>query len=67
MTTDQKREILEAVIERMDECAELVRSLGDAWLDRSCLAEFEGRRGGWLGGFVRDEIEGALANVEDDE
>ena len=44
----------------MDECARLLRRLGDPRIEAYCLADFEGREGGWLGHFERDILEEAL-------
>ncbi len=69
VTRDEKIEILEEVIAKMDECAELLRQLGDPRIEAYCLADFEGRDRGWLGEFVRDILEQALAaerNGEDE-
>jgi hypothetical protein len=60
MTDDDKREILESVLEKMDECAELLRSLGDDRINAYCLAAFEGKDAGWLGHFERDIVQEAL-------
>ena len=60
-TTAQERiETLEEVLGLMDECAAKLRSLGNPRIDAYCLADFEGREGGWLGRFVRDCIEEEL-------
>ena len=67
MTTDEKREILEEVLEKMDECAEMVRSLHDDSVSASCLAAFEGKGSGWLGHFERDIIEEALRALDEDD
>ena len=65
----EKGEILEEVLEKMDECARLLRQLGDERINAYCLAAFEGREGGWLGHFERDVLEEALEaarNPEED-
>ena len=64
-TTDEQREILEEVLEKMDECAELLRGLGNARIAAYCMADFEGRDHGWLGEFVRDIIEQELRALDD--
>jgi len=46
---EEKIETLERVIELMDECAELLRSLHDRASTAYCLADFEGRERGWAG------------------
>jgi hypothetical protein len=52
----------------MDECAELLRSLGDDRINAYCLAAFEGKDAGWLGHFERDIVQEALnALGEEDE
>lgn len=61
VTNDEKIEILQEVITKMDECSELLRSLKDERINAYCLADFEGRDGGWLGEFVRDILEQQLA------
>lgn len=66
MTNDEKREILEAVVEKMDECAQMIRSLHDDRLNAYCLAAFEGKDAGWLGHFERDIINEALRALDDD-
>ena len=69
VSDSEKVEILGEVLEKMDECARLLRSLGDARIEAYCLAE--GREGGWLGHFVRDvleeELQAARDGGEDDE
>jgi len=71
VSDSEKVEILEEVLEKMDECARLLRSLGDARIEAYCLADIEGREGGWLGHFVRDvleeELQAARDGGEDDE
>jgi len=59
-TTAEQVEQLEQVLELMDECATLLRSLHDPRIDAYCLADFEGASRGWLGHFVRDVIEERL-------
>ena len=63
--------LLEEVIEAMDECAQKLRSLDDPVIEAYCLADFEGREGGWLGEFARDVLERKLRvyreGGEDDE
>ena len=66
-TTDTERELLTELLEKLDECAEIIRALEDRSLEATCLAEFEGRAGGWLGTFVRDEIEQALEALDDED
>jgi len=60
VSQDERIGILEEVMEKMDECAELLRSLHDPRIDAYCLADFEGRERGWLGEFVRDILEQSL-------
>jgi hypothetical protein len=67
MTNDEQRAILEEVLEKMDECARLLRSLRDKRIDAYCLAAFEGKDGGWLGYFERDHVQAALDALDDDE
>ncbi len=70
---DFKIDVLEEVLEKMDECAGLLRRLRDQEVEAYCLADFEGREGGWLGEFVRDILERKLRTYregggeEDDE
>ena len=69
VSDSEKIEVLEEVLEKMDECARLLRRLGDPRIDAYCLAAFEGREGGWLGHFERDVLEEALEaarNPEED-
>ena len=72
VSDSEKVEVLEEVLEKMDECARLLRRLGDERINAYCLAAFEGREGGWLGHFERDILEEALGAArnggeEDDE
>ena len=67
MNNDEKREVLEEIMEKMDECAELIRSLHDDRISSYCLAAFEGKDGGWLGHFERDIINEALGALNDDD
>jgi len=72
VSTSERIEILEEVLEKMDECSELLRRLEDPHIEAYCLADFEGREHGWLGKFVRDILEEALREAregpeEDDE
>jgi hypothetical protein len=67
--TSERIDILEEVLEKMDECASLVRRLNDPRIEAYCLADFEGRERGWLGTFVRDILEEELQSArkpEDD-
>jgi len=68
-TTSERIDILEEVLEKMDECALLLRRLKDPRIEAYCLADFEGRERGWLGTFVRDILEEELQSArkpEDD-
>ena len=69
-TTSERIEILEEVLEKMSECADLLRRLNDPRIQAYCLADFEGRERGWLGTFVRDiqeeELRSAREPEEDD-
>ena len=67
MNTEEKREVLEEIIERLDECAELVRSLKDDRLNAYCLAAFEGKNAGWLGHFERDILQEALDALDEED
>jgi len=60
VTAQEQIETLEEVLGMMDECAAKLRSLHNPRIDAYCLADFEGRDGGWLGTFVRDYIETEL-------
>jgi hypothetical protein len=66
-TTSERIEILEEVLEKMDECAELLRRLKDPRIEAYCLADFEGRERGWLGTFVRDILEEELQSAREPE
>ena len=57
---DERVEVLEEVLEKMDEIAYALRSLKDREVEAYCLADFEGRERGWLGEFVRDILERKL-------
>lgn len=64
---DGTRETLEEVLAKMDEIAQLLRSLGNARINAYCLAAFEGGGGGWLGQFERDIIEQELRSLDDED
>jgi hypothetical protein len=66
VTDDEKREILEEIIEKMDEIAGLIHALNDDAVNAYCLAAFEGKDAGWLGHFERDIIQEALAALDDE-
>ena len=65
LTAAEQVEQLEHVLELMDECAEVLRSLDDARVEAYCLADFEGSSRGWLGHFVRDVIEEHLTALRE--
>ena len=65
MNEAEQREILEEVIEKMDECAELLRSLDNDRINAYCLAAFEGKERGWLGDFERDIIQRELDALDE--
>jgi hypothetical protein len=73
ISNEERVEVLEEVLEKLDEIARDLRSLGDREVEAYCLADFEGREGGWLGEFVRDILECKLSEYrrcdsdEDDE
>jgi hypothetical protein len=60
VSASERIEILEEVLEKMSECSDLLRQLHDPQIEAYCLADFEGREGGWLGKFVRDILEEKL-------
>ena len=49
VNNQERIEALQEVLEKMDEIARSLRSLGDRRIDAYCLAAFEGQGGGWLG------------------
>ncbi|HLF76731.1 MAG TPA: hypothetical protein VJB57_04505 [Dehalococcoidia bacterium] len=65
VSDDEKVEVLEEVLEKLDEIAHSLRSLGDPEIEAYCLADFEGREHGWLGEFVRDILERKLREYRD--
>ena len=67
ITTSERIDILEEVLEKMDECARLLRQLNDPRIEAYCLADFEGRERGWLGTFVRDILEEELRSAREPE
>ncbi len=67
MTIEEQRDTLEQVLELMDQCASLLRSLHNDRIEAYCLAAFEGSNRGWLGHFERDVIEETLAALDEDE
>ena len=67
LTNSERIEILEEVLEKMSECAELLRRLNDPRIQAYCLADFEGRERGWLGKFVRDILEEELQATREPE
>ena len=66
MTVEEQRDTLQEVIEMMDECARLLRSLHNKRIEAYCLADLEGRARGWLGWFARDCIEEELRAIDAD-
>jgi hypothetical protein len=60
VSREERIDILEEVLEKMDECAQMLRRLHDPHIEAYCLADFEGRDRGWLGKFVRDILEESL-------
>ena len=64
---DERVELLEEVLTKMDEVAEMLRSIDDAEIRYKVLADFEGREGGWLGEFARDILERKLRQFRDGE
>jgi hypothetical protein len=67
ITTSERIDILEEVLEKMDECADMLRRLNDPRIEAYCLADFEGRERGWLGKFVRDILEEELRSAREPE
>jgi hypothetical protein len=67
LTSEERIEILEEVLEKMSECADLLRRLNDPRIEAYCLADFEGRERGWLGTFVRDILEEELRSAREPE
>jgi hypothetical protein len=67
LTNSERIAILEEVLEKMDECAEMLRRLNDPRIEAYCLADFEGRNRGWLGTFVRDILEETLQAAREPE
>ena len=67
LSTDERIAILEEVLEKMSDCAEMLRRLNDPRIEAYCLADFEGRERGWLGTFVRDILEEALQAAREPE
>ena len=67
LSTDERIAILEEVLEKMSECADMLRRLNDPRIEAYCLADFEGRERGWLGTFVRDILEEALQTAREPE
>ena len=65
VSDDERVETLETVLEQIDEIARALRSLHDPEVEAYCLADFEGREGGWLGEFVRDVLERKLREYRD--
>ena len=65
--TEERISILEEVLLKMDECAEMLRRLNDPRIEAYCLADFEGRERGWLGKFVRDILEEELQAAREPE
>jgi len=67
ITTEERIAILEEVLEKMSECAGMLRRLNDPRVEAYCLADFEGRERGWLGTFVRDILEEELQAAREPE
>ena len=60
VSNQERIEVLQEVLVKMDEIAHALRSLHDSEIDAYCLAAFEGRNGGWLGRFERDILQERL-------
>jgi hypothetical protein len=60
LSDDDRRLILEEIIEHLEDASRLLRELDDNRLSAYCLADLEGQTGGWLGYFVRDHLNEAL-------
>ena len=74
VSNQERIELLQEVLEKMDEIAHTLRTLGDDRINAYSLAAFEGSGSGWLGHFERDILEEALEaalhaepNEEEDE
>ncbi len=70
ITTDEKRELLEDVLSKMDEIADALRRIDDPQLEAYVVAEFEGGSyvgGPWLGEHSRDRIQRVLDGLGDHE
>jgi hypothetical protein len=67
LSTEERIAILEEVLEKMSECADMLRRLTDPRIEAYCLADFEGQQRGWLGTFVRDILEEALQETREPE
>jgi hypothetical protein len=65
--TDDKREALEEILEKMDEIVDLIKAIDDDHLTAYCLAAFEGKDGGWLGHFERDVVQETLDELDEDD
>jgi hypothetical protein len=64
VSNQERIEVLEEVLEKMDEIAQALRSLGDDRIEAYRLAAFEGSGRGWLGHFERDILEEALEQAQ---
>ena len=65
METAEQIAILEDVLDLFDQAAEQLRLLRNPRIDAYCLADLEGSQRGWLGRFVRDELEDLLQALRD--
>ncbi len=66
MKDEETVEVLEDVLAQMDDIAAKLRSLRNERITAYCLADFEGREGGWLGEFVRDILVQELAAAREE-
>ena len=63
----EKIEIIEAVLDLFGQASEMLRGLGDEYIERTVVAELEGREGGWCAHTSADILRDALRAIEDDE
>lgn len=62
---NERAYLLDEAIEKLNDVADILRTLDDAYLNAYALPQFEGRDSGWLGGrFVIDMFRWAREEVE---
>ncbi len=63
-TCEEKIEILEQVLDLFAQAADMLQMLGDEYINRTVVAELQGREGGWAAHTSADVLRDALRRIE---